>query len=235
MPKIPKNQLIFKITKSNLKLGSVGIRGHNLKHFSGGERTTKIEAIFENEDRLISLTYSPKNALIYGLTAWYQAHQAPAGDIIKLEVLEPKKKYKFTFQRQLHKEPFLLRSPKKDRRATFVGEPINFRGMVYAPVNEQGVVLLFGKIHDEIGIKIEALRTGYPDVTIRRFNGRAWVSERAEFEYRSSDFIQHGHDPDKADIIACWTHDWPDCPLEVIELKAIIQHCPASHQTKICP
>lgn len=225
--KNPKNQLIFKITQSNLKLGSLGIRGHNLKYFPGGTRTTKIEAIFENEENPIHLTYSPKNGLIYGLTGWYQEHKAQPGDIIKLKVLTPKKKYKFTFEKRIEKEPFQLKSPKKDRRATFVGEPINFRGMVYAPVNEQGVVFLFGKIHDEIGIKVEAVRTAFPDVIIRRFNGRAWVSERAEFEFRSSDFIQHGHDPDKADIIICWTHDWPDCPLEVIELKAIIEQLPS--------
>jgi len=171
-----KNELIFKITQSNLKLGSLGIRGHNLKYFPGGQRPTKIEA---------------------------------------------------TFEKRIQKEPFQLKSPKKNRRATFVGEPINFRGMVYAPINEQGVVFLFGKIHDEIGIKVEAVRTDFPDVTIRRFNGRAWVSERAEFEYRSSHFLQHGHDLDKADIIICWINDWPDCPLEVIELKAIIEQLPS--------
>lgn len=27
-----------------------------------------------------------------------------------------------------------------------VGDLINFRGLVYAPVNENGVILLFGKI-----------------------------------------------------------------------------------------
>jgi hypothetical protein len=225
--KNPKNEIIFKITQSNLKLGSLGIRGHNLKHFPGGERTTKIQATFENEHESIFLTYSPKNGLIYGLTAWYKERKAQAGDIIKLEILEPKKRYKFIFEKQVKKEPFRLKTRKKDTRATFVGEPINFRGMVYAPINEQGVVLLFGKIHDEVGIKVEAIRTGFPDVIIRRFNGRAWVSERSEFEFRASDFIQHGHDPEKADIIVCWINDWPDCPLEVIELKGIIEQLPS--------
>ena len=173
------------------------------------------------------LTYSPKNGLIYGLTAWYNEHKAQAGDIVKLKILQPKKKYKFIFEKRVEKEPFQLKSPKKDHRATFVGEPINFRGMIYAPINEQGVVLLFGKVFNQIGIKVEAVRTTFPDAIIRRFNGRAWVSERAEFEFRSSEFIQHGHDLDKADIIVCWINDWPDCPLEVIELKAIIEQLPS--------
>ena len=90
--KNPKNQLIFKITQSNLTLGSLGIRGHNLKYFPGGTRTTKIEAIFENEENPIyHLTYSPKNGLIYGLTGWYNECKAQAGDIIKLKILKPKK------------------------------------------------------------------------------------------------------------------------------------------------
>jgi hypothetical protein len=27
------------------------------------------------------------------------------------------------------------------------------------------------------------------------------------------------HDPNGCDIIVCWEHNWPECPLEVIELK----------------
>jgi hypothetical protein len=31
------------------------------------------------------------------------------------------------------------------------------------------------------------------------------------------------HDPAKCDIIVCWEHNWPECPLEVIELKKEIE------------
>ena len=31
------------------------------------------------------------------------------------------------------------------------------------------------------------------------------------------------HDPAKADIIVCWEHNWPECPLEVIELKKLVK------------
>jgi hypothetical protein len=30
---------------------------------------------------------------------------------------------------------------------------------------------------------------------------------------------KHGHDPKKCDVIVCWVHNWPECPLEVIELS----------------
>jgi hypothetical protein len=30
------------------------------------------------------------------------------------------------------------------------------------------------------------------------------------------------HDPAGCDIIVCWEHNWPECPLEVVELKKAI-------------
>jgi hypothetical protein len=31
--------------------------------------------------------------------------------------------------------------------------------------------------------------------------------------------LKHLHNHRECDIIVCWTHNWPECPLEVIELK----------------
>src|SRR3990167_7205049 len=46
---------------------------------------------------------------------------------------------------------------------TIVGDPLNFDGLQYSPINEQGVVFLFGKLHKELGIIVEAIQTGFPD------------------------------------------------------------------------
>jgi hypothetical protein len=35
---------------------------------------------------------------------------------------------------------------------------------------------------------------------------RVWI----EFEYESRNFLKHFHDATKADIIVCWTHNWPE-------------------------
>src|SRR5260370_37009408 len=48
--------------------------------------------------------------------------------------------------------------PLKDR-ATY-GNPTHFRGLRHEPVNEQGVVLLFGMLAKELGYVIEADQTG---------------------------------------------------------------------------
>lgn len=109
----------------------------------------------------------------------------------------------------------------KDR--SIVGDLINFSGLVYAPINENGVIFLFGKILDDLHMYIEEIKPGFPDCVARRYTGKGWERISIEFEYLSSHFKDHKHDSEKCDVIVCWSHDWKDCPLEVIELKSEIE------------
>lgn len=107
-------------------------------------------------------------------------------------------------------------------RRNIVGKLINFRGLVFAPTNEQGVVFLFGKIAHEFGMYVELVRTGYPDCIAKRYIGKnRWEDIKVEFEFRSSDFIKHQHNPNEVDMLVCWEHDWKECPksIEVLELQ----------------
>jgi hypothetical protein len=113
------------------------------------------------------------------------------------------------------------------KRRNIVGKLINFRGLVYAPANEQGVVFLFGKVAHEFGMYIELIRTGYPDCIAKRFVGKdKWEEIKIEFEYKSSDFVRHKHKIEEADMIVCWEHDWQDCPksIEILELRNEIKN-----------
>jgi hypothetical protein len=115
------------------------------------------------------------------------------------------------------------------RRPIIYGEPLDFRGLRYAPVNEQGVVYLFGLVSRELGFLIESIRTDFPDCEGKRClnpEGTRWQHVRIEFEYKSSNFVEHGHDPNGCDLIVCWVHDWADSPLEVLELKSAISLLP---------
>src|SRR4029077_11836541 len=47
---------------------------------------------------------------------------------------------------------------KLDGRPTY-GNPIDFRGLRHEPVNEQGVVFLFGMVAKELGYMVEAVQT----------------------------------------------------------------------------
>lgn len=115
---------------------------------------------------------------------------------------------------------------KKDK--SLVGSLINFRGLVYSPVNEQGVVFLFGRVLDDLNMYIEEVRTKYPDCIARRYTGRGWERAYVEFEFVSSHFIDHQHDPKECDIIVCWEDDLTAekkkkiLGIEIIELKSII-------------
>lgn len=106
---------------------------------------------------------------------------------------------------------------------SIVGDLINFRGLVYAPLNEQGVVFLFGKVAHDLNMYVEEIKPGFPDCIARRFVGKGWERVRIEFEFVSSNFRAHGHDAEGCDIIVCWEHDWQECPLEVIELSSEIR------------
>lgn len=110
-----------------------------------------------------------------------------------------------------------------EKKRSIVGDPINFEGLIYCPLNENGVIFLFSKIHDKLGINIEAIQVSYPDAKARRKTVKGWEDIWIEFEYKSSHFKIHKHDPKECDIIVCWEHDWRECPIEVIELKSVIQ------------
>jgi hypothetical protein len=91
--------------------------------------------------------------------------------------------------------------------------------MEYAPVNELGVVFLFSQIAKRLKFRIVKIQPQFPDCLAHRFVGDGERPCRIEFEFRSSNFKIHGHDPEGCEIIVCWHHDWPDAPVEVIELK----------------
>jgi hypothetical protein len=107
-----------------------------------------------------------------------------------------------------------------------VGDLINFRGLVYSPMNENGVIFLFGKVVQDLNMYVEEIKPGFPDCIGRRFTGMGWERVTIEFEFKSSSFQTHKHDSKECDIIVCWKHDWPDCPLEVIELQEVIKSLP---------
>lgn len=106
------------------------------------------------------------------------------------------------------------------------GQKIDFKSLSCAPINEMGVVYLFGVLHAAFDFKIESIQAGFPDCIARRHIGnRRYEEVRIEFEFESKNFATHGHDPDGVDIIVCWQHNWPNCPakIEIIELSKLLQ------------
>ena len=112
----------------------------------------------------------------------------------------------------------------------FYGEPFDFRGLRHAPINEQGVVYLFGMVSRELGFYVESVQQGFPDCEAKHLHDakkNLWARARIEFEFKASSFREHGHNASKCDLIICWINDWPDCPLRVIELREEIRKLPS--------
>ncbi len=45
---------------------------------------------------------------------------------------------------------------------SIVNELINFRGLVYAPLDKSGVMLLFGKVAEDLNMYVEEVRAEVP-------------------------------------------------------------------------
>lgn len=129
-------------------------------------------------------------------------------------------------------------SAKKIEHATLkgrpmCGKPIDFRGLRHEPVNEQGVVFLFGMLAKELGYMVEALQKGFPDCEAKRqIAPDRWQRVSIEFEFESKNFHDHGHPVNGCDVIVCWRHNWHECPehIEVLDLSRAIKSLTGSKQ-----
>jgi len=119
-------------------------------------------------------------------------------------------------------KPVTRKYREKEKEEHRTGPPINFRGLVYAPINEQGVIFLFSKVSEDLNIQIESVQQGFPDAIGKVKTDKGFATRTIEFEYKSSNY---DHLPEKCDLLVCWEHDWTDCPqdIEVIELQKVIE------------
>ena len=103
------------------------------------------------------------------------------------------------------------------------GEPLLHEVMCHAPTDENGVLFLFGALAKELGFKVLRIQTACPDceALVEVSPGR-WQRIRIEFEYESRNFLAHSHSLDKCDMIVCWSHNWQNCPVPVLELKSVV-------------
>lgn len=156
------------------------------------------------------------------------------GDVIALLPIENARPEQIMAQVSVSQEPSTLSLKpihhKLEKRPTY-GNPIDFRGLRHEPINENGVVFLFGMVARELGYSVEAVQAGFPDCEAKRQVGPGkWQRVRIEFEFESRNFRDHGHPVDGCDVIVCWRHNWPDCPshLEVLDLRSVIQSLASS-------
>jgi HNH endonuclease len=115
--------------------------------------------------------------------------------------------------------------PKDPRRAgrEVYGGLMRPGPMVCAPVNELGVVFLFGAMAEKLGFAVLKIRAEYPDcLAFRQVEEGRLELVRIEFEWESRNFLLHLHESSQCDLIVCWRHNWPECPVEVVELSGTL-------------
>lgn len=114
-----------------------------------------------------------------------------------------------------------LRKGIKKKGESAFGDPLDACDMIHAPTNEQGVVMLFGMLANELKFVVELVQTGYPDCEAKRQGADGkWRRVLIEFEFRSSNF---NHDPRGCDLIVCWEHDTKENEVDVLELKSVME------------
>ena len=86
------------------------------------------------------------------------------------------------------------------------------------------MLFLFGTVAADLGFVVTWIRSEFPDCeAMILVEGDKWQRIRIEFEYESRNFLRHMHDAKECDLIVCWKHNWPECPVEVLELSKVLQ------------
>ena len=85
----------------------------------------------------------------------------------------------------------------------------------FEPKNEQGVVYLFARLAEQLGVKVELVQTRFPDCVALKDGKRIEI----EFEFRSRNYDH----PRPCDWLVCWRHDWAGIPaqMQVVELRRV--------------
>jgi len=99
--------------------------------------------------------------------------------------------------------------------------------MTYEPVSEMGVLALFAMLAEELGIVFECVGAGFPDIIAKRRDPKTGrhTPILIEAEFKSSNFVRHGHSPDGCNMVVCWLDDWAERPpgIEVLCLKRYLR------------
>lgn len=92
------------------------------------------------------------------------------------------------------------------------------------PTTEGGAMVLFGAVAADLGFSILHVQAAFPDCeALCEVERGKYQIARIEFELFSRNFKDHRHNPRGCDLIVCWEHNWPECPVPVLELKVEVK------------
>jgi hypothetical protein len=143
-------------------------------------------------------------------------------EMVRLKLKEPRRRRAGSYVAEKDSQPHARPVLRADRPV--FGPALTPMAMAHAPTNEQGVICLFGMLAAELGFIVLRIQTEFPDCkAMRRVDEKRWQEVWIEFEFESRNYLAHMHKLDGCDLIVCWEDNWPDCPLEVVELKQALR------------
>jgi hypothetical protein len=86
---------------------------------------------------------------------------------------------------------------------SFVGDPIQWSGLVYSPLNNAGLLFALGTVASSIGLIFEEFSDDFKTAICRRKTTSGWERLKAELAFRSSDYFPD----DDIDLLICWIDD----------------------------
>jgi len=82
---------------------------------------------------------------------------------------------------------------------------------------------LMAHLNDYDDLEVLSSNTAFPDCVLR-YHGKV---QNVEMEYESGNFIIHGHNPARCDLVICWIHTI-NLPIPVLELSTGTEHKPGT-------
>ncbi|HKW74481.1 MAG TPA: hypothetical protein VJN64_03070 [Terriglobales bacterium] len=211
-PKLPSEALFLDWAEIVRKLGQIPSRA-------------QYEALSRYSPTPLMLRFGKWSAVPSGMLDFAEANNLAAewGDV--LAIVRARSNALENIRNLLRPASVALTAPLPGLRSGSpqYGEPLGMTSLLGAPTNEMGVVFLFGALAWQLGFAVLRLQAAFPDCeALRRMDENRWQIVRIEFEFESRNFQAHGHDPEKCDLIVCWKNNWPESPVEVLELSKFL-------------
>jgi hypothetical protein len=91
--------------------------------------------------------------------------------------------------------------------------------LIYEPTNEYETIVLFTSFSKQLGYKILKVQSDFPDAILIKDGAEILV----EFEFLSSNYLQHCHPLDFKGICICWRKDCELGNIKIISLEDLVR------------
>ena len=122
-----------------------------------------------------------------------------------------------------YKDKFIFKAERKEKRMEITiknRKLLKFLcPLLYTPQNESETIALFCYLAPRLGYMIKNVRAEFPDAVLIKDGQEI----KCEFEYLSSNYIQHGHSQDGSCICICWRKDIEVKGVEVFSLEEYLR------------